>query len=176
MRGSDPDGAVYWLARMLEAGEEPLFVARRMIIFAAEDVGNADPQALPLAVAAQQAFQTVGWPEGWIPLSQAAVYLAAAPKSNASYRAYKHAKAELKASGSLPVPLHLRNAPTELMAREGYGKGYRYPHDFPGHVTEQDYLPDALKGRRFYEPSDEGEERRIKERLERWRRTPRPPT
>jgi putative ATPase len=171
MRGSDPDAAVYWLARMLEAGEEPLFVARRMIIFASEDVGNADPRALTVAVSAHQAFQTVGWPEGWIPLSQAATYLASAPKSNASYRAYRRAKAELGESGSLPVPLHLRNAPTELMRREGYGEDYQYPHDFPGHVTEQDYLPERLKGRRFYEPSDEGEERRIKARLEAWRRT-----
>ncbi len=169
MRGSDPDAAVYWLARMLEAGEDPLFVARRMIIFASEDVGNADPQALPVAVAAQQAFQTVGWPEGWIPLSQAAIYLATAPKSNASYQAYKRAKVELEQSGSLPVPLHLRNAPTELMRQEGYGKDYRYPHNFPGHVTEQDYLPKRLKGRRYYEPSEEGAERQIKTRLEQWR-------
>ncbi len=171
MRGSDPDAAVYWLARLLEAGEEPLFVARRMIIFASEDIGNADPRALSVAVSAHQAFQTVGWPEGWIPLSQAATYLATAPKSNASYRAYRRAKAELGESGSLPVPLHLRNAPTELMRREGYGEDYQYPHDFPGHVTEQDYLPERLKGRRYYEPSDEGEERQIKERLEQWRLT-----
>jgi putative ATPase len=178
MRGSDPDAAVYWLARMLEAGEEPLFVARRMIIFASEDVGNADPRALIVAVSAHQAFQAVGWPEGWIPLSQAATYLATAPKSNASYRAYRRAKAELNESGSLPVPLHLRNAPTELMRREGYGEDYQYPHDFPGHVTEQDYLPERLKGRRYYEPTDEGEERRIKERLEQWRKTmaARPPS
>ncbi|MEW6325125.1 MAG: replication-associated recombination protein A, partial [Nitrospirota bacterium] len=120
----------------------------------------------PLAVAAQQAFQTVGWPEGWIPLSQAAIYLASAPKSNASYLAYRKAKAELEQSGSLPVPLHLRNAPTPLMAREGYGKDYRYPHDFPGHVVEQDYLPERLKGRRYYEPTDQGAERDIKERLQ----------
>ena len=169
MRGSDPDATVYWLARMLEAGEDPLFVARRMVIFAAEDVGNADPQALPLAVAAQQAFQTVGWPEGWIPLSQAAIYLAAAPKSNATYRAYLQAKSELSSTGSLPVPLHLRNAPTELMRREGYGKDYRYPHDFPGHVVEQDYLPERLKGRRYYQPGEEGAEVEIKARLQRGR-------
>jgi putative ATPase len=171
MRGSDPDAAVYWLARMLEAGEEPLFVARRMVIFASEDIGNADPRALTVAVAAHQAFQAVGWPEGWIPLSQAATYLASAPKSNASYMAYQRAKSELGKSGSLPVPLHLRNAPTELMRREGYGEDYQYPHDFPGHVTEQEYLPERLKGRRFYEPTGEGEERRIRERLEAWRRT-----
>ena len=171
MRGSDPDAAVYWLARMLEAGEDPLFVARRMVIFASEDIGNADPRALTVAVSAHQAFQAVGWPEGWIPLSQAATYLACAPKSNASYMAYQRAKSELGKSGSLPVPLHLRNAPTELMRREGYGEDYQYPHEFPGHITEQDYLPDGLKGRRFYEPSEEGEEPRIKERLERWRRT-----
>jgi putative ATPase len=171
MRGSDPDAAVYWLARMLEAGEDPLFVARRMVIFASEDIGNADPRALSVAVSAQQAFQSVGWPEGWIPLSQAAVYLASAPKSNASYMAYQRAKAELGKSGSLPVPLHLRNAPTELMRREGYGEDYQYPHEFPGHITAQDYLPEGLKGRHFYQPSDEGEEPQIKERLERWRRT-----
>jgi putative ATPase len=171
MRGSDPDAAVYWLARLLEAGEDPLFVTRRMVIFASEDVGNADPQALMVAVAALHAFQAVGWPEGWIPLSQAAIYLASAPKSNASYRAYGQAKAELKTSGSLPVPLHLRNAPTKLMVREGYGKDYRYPHEFPGHITEQDYLPERLKGRRFYEPGDEGAERQTKERLQQWRAT-----
>ena len=171
MRGSDPDAAVYWLARMLEAGEDPLFVARRMVIFASEDIGNADPRALTVAVSAQQAFQAVGWPEGWIPLSQAVTYLASAPKSNASYMAYQRAKSELGKSGSLPVPLHLRNAPTELMRREGYGEDYQYPHEFPGHITAQDYLPEGLKGRRFYEPSDEGEEPRIKERLERWRKT-----
>ena len=156
---------------MLEAGEDPLFVARRMVIFASEDVGNADPQALMVAVSALQAFDAVGMPEGWIPLSQAVVYLATAPKSNASYLAYKRAKGELRNSGTLPVPLHLRNAPTKLMEREGYSKGYRYPHDFPGHIIEQDYLPEKLTGRRFYEPSEEGAERETKARLQRWRKT-----
>jgi len=171
MRGSDPDAAVYYLARMLEAGEDPLFIARRMVIFASEDVGNADPQALPLAVAAMTAFHAVGLPEGWIPLSQAATYLASAPKSNASYSAYKQAKEEIEASGSLPVPMHLRNAPTPLMKEEGYGKGYKYPHDFPGHRVEQDYLPERIQARRFYLPTEEGAEREIKDRLERWRET-----
>lgn len=170
LRGSDPDAAVYWLARMLEAGEDPLFIARRMIIFASEDVGNADPGALPLAVAAFQAFHVVGLPEGWIPLSQAATYLACAPKSNASYAAYQKARKEIESTGSLPVPLHLRNAPTRLMKEEGYGKGYQYPHDFPGRITEQDYLPGPLKGRRYYEPTEEGEEGRIKDRLSDWRK------
>jgi putative ATPase len=169
LRGGDPDAAVYWLARMLEAGEDPLFVARRMVIFASEDVGNADPQGLPVAVAALQAFHAVGIPEGWIPLSHAATYLATAPKSNASYLAYRKAAAEIGETGSLPVPLHLRNAPTKLMKAEGYAEGYRYPHNFPGHRVEQQYLPDRLLGRRYYDPSEEGHEREIRRRLEAWR-------
>jgi putative ATPase len=166
LRGSDPDAAVYWLARLLEAGEDPLFVARRMVIFASEDVGNADPQGLVVAVAALQAFHAVGMPEGWIPLSHAATYLATAPKSNASYLAYRRAAAELDESGTLPVPLHLRNAPTKLMKAEGYAEGYRYPHDYPGHVVAQQYLPDDLAGRRFYDPTDVGYEREIARRLD----------
>jgi putative ATPase len=169
MRGSDPDAAVYWLARMLEAGEDPLFIARRMIIFASEDVGNADPQALSVAVASLHAFEAVGLPEGWIPLSHAAVYLAAAPKSNAAYQAYRRAAADIRETGTLPVPLHLRNAPTPLMKRLGYGKDYRYPHEYPGHITPQQYLPDRLHGRRYYEPSENGTEKEIGERLARWR-------
>jgi putative ATPase len=169
MRGSDPDAAVYWLARMLEAGEDPVFIARRMIIFASEDVGNADPRGLPVAVAALQAFEAVGLPEGWIPLSQAATYLASAPKSNASYAAYKKAARAAEQHGSLPVPLHLRNAPTPLMEKLGYGEGYRYPHDFPDRIAPQDYLPEKLRGLRFYEPADSGYEKEIKERLSRWR-------
>jgi putative ATPase len=169
LRGSDPDAAVYWLARLLESGEDPLFVARRMVIFASEDVGNADPQGLVLAVSALQAFHAVGMPEGWIPLSHAATYLATAPKSNASYVAYRRAAAELQESGTLPVPLHLRNAPTKLMKAEGYAKGYRYPHDFPGHVVSQQYLPDELAGRRYYDPGDQGYERDIRRRLNGWR-------
>jgi putative ATPase len=143
-----------------------LFVARRMVIFASEDVGNADPQGLVVAVAALQAFHAVGMPEGWIPLSHAATYLATAPKSNASYLAYRRAAAELDESGTLPVPLHLRNAPTKLMKAEGYAEGYRYPHDYPGHVVAQQYLPDDLAGRRFYDPTDVGYEREIARRLD----------
>jgi putative ATPase len=169
LRGSDPDAAVYWLARLLESGEDPLFVARRMVIFASEDVGNADPQGLVVSVAALQAFHAVGMPEGWIPLSHAATYLATAPKSNASYVAYRRAAAELQDSGTLPVPLHLRNAPTKLMKSEGYAEGYRYPHDFPGHVVSQQYLPDELAGRRYYDPGDQGYERDIRRRLSGWR-------
>jgi putative ATPase len=169
LRGSDPDAAVYWLARLLESGEDPLFVARRMVIFASEDVGNADPRGLMVAVAALQAYHAVGLPEGWIPLSHAATYLATAPKSNASYVAYRRAAAELQETGTLPVPLHLRNAPTKLMKAEGYAEGYRYPHDFPGHVVSQQYLPDELAGRRYYDPGDEGYERDIGRRLNAWR-------
>ncbi len=169
LRGSDPDAAVYWLARLLESGEDPLFVARRMVIFASEDVGNADPRGLMVAVAALQAYHAVGLPEGWIPLSHAATYLATAPKSNASYVAYRRAAAELQETGTLPVPLHLRNAPTKLMKAEGYAEGYRYPHDFPGHVVSQQYLPDELAGRRYYDPGDEGYERDIGRRLAVWR-------
>jgi putative ATPase len=166
MRGSDPDAAVYYLARMLEAGEDPLFFARRMVIFASEDVGNADPQALPIAVAAMNAFHAVGLPEGWIPLSQAATYLASAPKSNASYMAYKKAAKAAMEHGSLPVPLHLRNAPTRLMKELDYGKGYQYPHDAPDQVAGQDYLPEPLRKERYYEPKEIGHEKEIKKRLD----------
>jgi len=166
MRGSDPDAAVYWLARMLEAGEEPLFLARRMVIFASEDVGNADPQAIQVAVSAMQAFDFVGMPEGWIPLAQAATYLASAPKSNASYMAYLNAKSDLAKEGALPVPKHIRNAPTKLMKDLDYGKGYKYPHDFDGHVVEQDYLPEKLRGKRYYQPTGNGYEKTIMDSLE----------
>ena len=165
MRASDPDAAVYWLMRMLEAGEDPLFIARRMIIFAAEDVGNADPRALQVAVATKDAFHFVGLPEGRIPLAQAATYLATAPKSNASYRAMLAATAAVRTHGALPVPLALRNAPTPLMQGLGYGTGYAYPHDHEGAVVAQQCLPDALAGRRFYEPSDRGAEAAIRERM-----------
>ncbi len=161
MRGSDPDAAIYWLARMLEAGEEPLFLARRMVIFASEDVGNADPQAIQVAISAMQAFDFVGMPEGWIPLAQAATYLASAPKSNASYRAYLKAKGDVEKEGYLPTPKHLRNAPTPLMKDLGYGKDYKYPHDFEGHYVKEDYLPEKLRGRRYYEPSENGYEKEI---------------
>ena len=161
MRGSDPDAALYWLMRMLEAGEDPLFIARRIIIFAAEDIGNADPRALQVAVAAKDAFHFIGLPEGKIPLAQAVTYLATAPKSNASYKAMLAAAQDVEAQGALPVPLHLRNAATPLMAALGYGRGYQYAHDFPGHSVEQQHLPEELDGRRYYYPSDSGEEKQI---------------
>jgi len=170
LRGSDPDAALYWLARMLDAGEDPRFVCRRMLIFASEDVGNADPQALILATAAAEAFDRVGLPEGRLVLAQAATYLACAPKSNASYRALDAASAEVRESGALPVPLHLRNAPTELLRTLGHGKGYVYPHDRPGHFVDAEYLPEALRGKRFYRPSDQGLEVEIAARQHaRWR-------
>lgn len=166
MRASDADAAVYWLARMLEAGEDPLFVARRMVIFASEDVGNADPRAITVALAAKDAFHFVGMPEGWIPLAQAATYLATAPKSNASYMAYREAKKDVKSLGGLPVPLHIRNAPTKLMKGMGYGKGYQYPHDYNEAIVDQQYLPDKLKKKNYYRPKDSGYEKRIMERME----------
>ncbi len=166
LRGSDPDAAVYWMMRMLEAGEDPLFIARRMVIFAAEDVGNADPQALSLAVAVKDAVHFVGLPEARIPMAQAATYLATAPKSNASYKAMLAALEDVRQQGPLPVPLHLRNAPTKLMKGLGYGKGYRYAHDHEGAVVTQQHLPDALRDRRYYRPSERGHERIIKERIE----------
>ncbi|MGO9066365.1 MAG: replication-associated recombination protein A [Myxococcaceae bacterium] len=165
LRGSDPDAALYWMARMLEAGEEPRFVVRRMVIFASEDIGNADPQALQVAVAALQAFELVGLPEGTLPLTQAATYLALAPNSNAVIAAYGRAREAVLESGSLPVPLHLRNAPTPLMKSMGYGGGYQYPHDFEGHVVAEEYLPEALRGARFYRPGLEGREKELSERL-----------
>ncbi len=169
MRGSDPDAAVYWLMRMLEAGEDPLFIARRMVIFAAEDVGNAEPQALQVAVAAKDAVHFVGLPEGRIPLAQAATFLATCPKSNAAYRAMLAAADDVRARGALPVPLHLRNAPTPLMKTLGYGREYEYPHDHPDALVGQQYLPDALEDRRYYEPVDRGHEAAIAERLRHWR-------
>ncbi|HEV7734795.1 MAG TPA: replication-associated recombination protein A [Candidatus Binatia bacterium] len=177
MRGGDPDAAVYWVMRMLEAGEDPLLIARRMVIFAAEDIGNADPQALQVAIAVRDAVHFVGLPEGRIPLAQAATFLATCPKSNAAYVAMQAASEDVRRTGALPVPLHIRNAPTPLMKGLGYGAGYEYPHDHPDAVVEQDYLPEALAGRRYYEPTDRGREREIGERLRTWRsRTPtRPP-
>lgn len=171
MRGSDPDAAVYYLARMLEAGEDPLFIARRMVIFASEDVSNADPHAVQIAISCMQSFDFVGMPEGWIPLAQCATYLASAPKSNASYAAYKRAKGDVAEYGALPTPKHLRNAPTKLMEELGYGKDYKYAHDFEGHfVPGEQYLPDRLKGRRYYEPSQMGYEKIISERLKNWKK------
>ncbi len=169
LRGSDPDAAVYWLARMLQGGEDPRFIARRMLIFASEDIGNADPRALSVAVAAAEGFDRVGLPEGRLILSQATTYLACAPKSNASLQAIGAAGRAVEEHGALPVPLALRNAPTELMRREGYAKGYRYPHDHPDHFVDAQYLPDGLRDARFYEPSDQGAEREIAERQrKRW--------
>lgn len=170
MRGSDPDAAVYWMMRMLEAGDDPLFVSRRMLIFASEDVGNADARALLVASAADATLRRVGMPEGMYALAQACTYLASAPKSNAANLAWKRAKALVDEHGALPVPLKLRNAPTALMKSEGYGAEYKYAHDFDGGVVPgETYLPDALVGERLYEPVDRGEETRIKERLERLR-------
>jgi putative ATPase len=170
LRGSDPDAALYWLGRMLEAGEDPLYVARRMIRFASEDVGNADPQALPIAVAAMNAFHFVGLPEGNLALAQAAVYLATAPKSNALYTAFQRVQKDIRELENMPVPFHIRNAPTALMKNLGYGEGYKYPHDYPGHFVEEEYLPENVKGRIYYRPTDQGFEREIKRRLEYWRR------
>jgi putative ATPase len=160
VRGSDPDAAVYWLARMLEAGEDPMFVARRLVILAGEDIGLADPQALLIAVAAQQAAHAIGMPEALFPLTEATLYLALAPKSNSALRAYTAAQQAVEETGSLPVPLHLRNAATGLMRRLGYGEGYQYAHDFPEAHVEQEHLPEELKGRKFYTPGERGWERR----------------
>jgi putative ATPase len=166
LRDSDPDGSLYWLGRMLEAGEDPLYVARRLIRFASEDIGLADPQALTQAVAAQQAAHFVGMPEANLALAQAVVYLATAPKSNALYAAYSTVQEDVERTRADPVPLHLRNAPTPLMRKLGYGKGYRYAHDFEESQVEQQHLPDAIKDRTYYHPSERGFERTIKERLD----------
>jgi putative ATPase len=165
LRGSDPDAALYWMLRMLEAGDDPLFVARRMVIFAAEDVGLADPAALSLAIAAKEAVEFVGLPEGRIPLAEAAVYLATAPKSNTAYAAMLTAADDVRQLGPLPVPLHLRNAPTRLMRDLGYGTGYEYAHAQPDHAVGHAHLPDELRDRRYYAPGDNERERRIAERL-----------
>jgi putative ATPase len=169
MRGSDPDAALYWMTRMVEAGEDALFIARRMVIFAAEDIGNADPRALQIALAVKDAVDFVGLPEGVIPLAQGVTYLASAPKSNASYRAMIAAREDARKLGALPVPLHLRNAPTPLMRKLGYGEDYLYPHDFGGAVVDQDYLPEKIAGRTYYAPSDRGYEARLREYLGRVR-------
>jgi putative ATPase len=169
LRGSDPDAALYWLGRMLAAGEDPLYIVRRMVRFASEDVGNADPRALSVAVSAMQAFQFVGLPEGDLALAQAAVYLATAPKSNALYSGYGRVKRSIGKTGTLPVPLHIRNAPTRLMKEIGYGKGYRYAHDFANAFVPQEYLPEELESQVYYEPTDRGYEKIIKERLSEWR-------
>jgi putative ATPase len=165
MRNSDPDAAVYWLARMLEAGEDPLYVARRLVRFASEDVGNADPQALTVAVAAKDAVHFIGMPEGNTALAQAAIYLATAPKSNAVYEAYARAAADAHREVAQPVPLHLRNAPMKLMKDLGYGKGYQYAHDEPDGIADMSCLPPALEGHRYYEPTDRGLEKEIARRM-----------
>jgi putative ATPase len=170
LRGGDADASLYWLARMLEAGEDPLYVARRLVRFASEDVGNADPQALVLAVAVKEAVHFIGMPEGSTALAQAVVYLAAAPKSNALYTAYSAVQKEVEEGENPPVPLQIRNAPTALMGALGYGKDYLYPHDFPGKVVDQDYLPESLKGKRYYRPTDSGFESEIGRRIEEWRK------
>lgn len=171
IRGSDPDAAVYYMARMIEGGEDPAFIARRLVISASEDIGLANPNALLIANAAFDAVQKIGWPEGRIPLAEACVYLASSPKSNAAYNAINSALQKVRETGNLPVPLHLRNAPTQLMAKEGYGQGYKYAHDYPGHFAYQQYLPDALVaegGMRqslFYHPQPNAQEDKLKAQL-----------
>ena len=168
LRGSDPDAALYWLGRMLEAGEDPLYVARRLVRFASEDVGMADPQALMVSVAAQQAVHFIGMPEGSLALAEAVTYLATAPKSNSLYEAYSKVQQDVERSRNEPVPLHLRNPVTKLMREFGYGKGYKYAHDYPGHFVEQQNLPTVLKGKRYYSPSDQGYEKEVRARLKAW--------
>jgi putative ATPase len=168
LRGSDPDAALYWLARMLMAGEDPLYIARRMVRFASEDVGNADPRALTVCMDAMEAFRFLGPPEGELALAQAALYLATAPKSNSIYVAYGKVRDIIERTGTLPTPLHIRNAPTGLMRTLGYGKGYKYAHDYADGVVDQQCLPDALAGENFYEPVDRGYEKTIRERLAWW--------
>ena len=168
LRGSDPDAALYWLGRMLEAGEDALYIARRLVRFASEDVGVADPQALVIAIAAQQAVHFVGLPEGNLALAEAVVYLATAPKSNALYQAYSRVQQDIQHGRNEPVPLHLRNPVTDLMRRMGHGRGYKYAHDYPDHFVKQQNLPPSLQGKRYYVPSDQGYEKEIAARLKKW--------
>ncbi len=170
LRDSDPDAALYWLARMLASGEDPLYVARRLIRFASEDIGNADPPALSLAVAAKEAYHFLGTPEGELALAQCATYLATAPKSNAVYVAFTEVQADVASAPAEPVPLHIRNAPTSLMKELGYGEGYKYAHDLEGAQVEQHHLPESLRGRVYYRPTDRGLEAEIQKRLAAWRR------
>lgn len=165
IRGSDPDGAIYWLARMVEAGEDPAFIARRLVISASEDVGLANPNALLIANACFDSVMKVGWPEGRIPLAEATVYLATSPKSNSAYMAINNALELVRQTGNLPVPLHLRNAPTKLMKQLGYGDNYKYAHDYPGHFVKQQFLPDELKDRRLWEAQDNAAEQKHAERM-----------
>ncbi|HEX9917207.1 MAG TPA: replication-associated recombination protein A [candidate division Zixibacteria bacterium] len=170
LRGSDVDASLYWLGRMLAGGEDPLYIARRLVRFASEDIGNADPQALQITIAAKEAYHFLGTPEGELALAQAVVYLATAPKSNAIYRAFGLVQEDIQKHQALPVPLHIRNAPTDLMKKLGYGKDYKYPHSFPDHFVNQDYLPENLKNRKYYSPSEFGFEKEIKKRMEWWER------
>jgi putative ATPase len=174
LRGSDPDAALYWLARMLAAGEDPLYIARRLVRFASEDIGLADPRALDQALAAREAYHLLGSPEGELALVQAVVFLATAPKSNALYRAYGAVQEDVAKFQSLPVPLPIRNAPTKLMKDLGYGRGYRYAHDFPDALAAQEYLPERLRGRTYYRPTDRGFEKTVGERLAWWRKRLKP--
>lgn len=168
LRGSDPDAGLYWLGRMLEAGEDPLYIARRLMRFASEDVGMADPQALVIAVAAQQAVHFVGLPEGNLALAETVVYLASAPKSNSLYQAYSRVQKDIQQGRNEPVPLHLRNPVTDLMRRMGHGQGYKYAHDYPGHFVKQQNLPPSVQGKRYYVPGDQGYEKEIADRLKKW--------
>ena len=166
IRGSDPDAALYWLARMVQAGEDPAFIARRLVISASEDVGLANPNALLIANAAFDAVMKIGWPEGRIPLAEATVYLATSPKSNSAYMGIANALGKVEETGNLPVPLHLRNAPTSLMKELGYGDNYKYAHDYQGNFVKQQYLPDEIRDSHFWEPQDNAQEQRIKERMD----------
>ena len=170
LRDSDPDAALYWLTRMLEAGEDRLYIARRLVRFASEDVGNADPAALTLTLAAKEAYDFLGDPEGELALAQATLYLALAPKSNAVYVAYNEAKDDVKERPAEPVPLHIRNAPTGLTKDLGYGAGYQYAHDAPEARVDQEDLPEALRGRQYYRPTDRGLEAELGRRLAEWKR------
>lgn len=168
LRGSDPDAALYWVGRMLEAGESPFYIVRRLVRFASEDIGIADPQALVVAMAAQQAVHFIGMPEGNLAIAEAVVYLATAPKSNSLYTAYSKVQEEIREKPDVEVPKHLRNPVTPLMKGMGYGDGYKYDHEFPGHFAGQQHLPDSLKDKRFYQPSDQGYEKQVAERLKAW--------
>ncbi len=169
LRDSDPDGSLYWFYRMIEAGEDPLYIARRMVRFASEDIGIADPQALVQAVAGRTTYHMLGTPEGELALAQVVVYLATAPKSNSVYRASKEVQTVIRKTGSLPVPMHIRNAPTKLMKELGYGSGYTYAHDEENALVEQEHLPDEISGKRFYHPQNRGYEAVVRERLTKWR-------
>ena len=169
LRDSDPDGALYWLARMLAAGEDPLYIARRLIRFASEDIGIADPQAISIAVSCRDAYHMLGSPEGELALVEAAIYLATAPKSNSIYKAFHEVRHDIEKTGSLPVPLHIRNAPTRLMQQLDYGKGYQYAHDAAEGLVEQEHLPEELSGKRYYNPTNRGYEALVKDRLTKWR-------